>query len=187
MLSHRGLIFEREGIRWSCNSDQCSESYPKIGPVGTDDTSQPSPSAYSSFRAWLSGRDPASKDGRWPRTHERLDLLDLWYELVENYSQRDLTEHGDVLPALSGLASAAHRVQGSRYLAGLWEIDIQLGLLWRTNRHQGDFEDLSQPGMDSYYASEHILAPTSNADSVTNAVQEPTCEYGGVTTCKHQE
>jgi hypothetical protein len=176
VLSRRGLVFESEGIHWSCNSDECSENYPTIGPVGTDNRNRLS--AHSSFRAWLSGRNPASTEKRWPRTHERLDVLDLWYKLVENYFQRDLTEYSDILPALSGLASAVHTVRGKRYLAGLWESDIQLGLLWRMH-HPHQYSDGSgQYDFDSYYTSARNSALTYSTDSVDDVVQEPTRECG---------
>ncbi|KAG4425138.1 hypothetical protein IFR04_001705 [Cadophora malorum] len=58
------------------------------------------------------------------------DTQKMWLDIVEEYSMLALTKESDRLPALSGLAkSLSHRVQAS-YLAGLWENNIVIGLLW---------------------------------------------------------
>jgi hypothetical protein len=177
VLSHRGLIFEREGIRWTCNSDESSESHPHINSVRSLDTGDIIRSTYSSFRTWMSGQDPTSAKNRWPRTHERLDILDLWYKLVENYSQRDLTEHSDALPALSGLASAFHGLRGTRYLAGLWESDMQLGLLWRAHHPQLRPQSFPQSVSEPYYASKPNSRSVYDTDSSEAIVPGMTLKY----------
>ncbi|KAK5948001.1 hypothetical protein OHC33_010985 [Knufia fluminis] len=55
----------------------------------------------------------------------------LWYELVEEYSARHLTNSSDRSIAISGLAAKYHDFLGTdRYMAGLWEADMVRGLLW---------------------------------------------------------
>ncbi|KAK6375642.1 hypothetical protein LTR64_003770 [Lithohypha guttulata] len=55
----------------------------------------------------------------------------LWYELVEEYSARHLTNFSDRSVAISGLAAKYHDLLGAdRYLAGLWQADMVRGLLW---------------------------------------------------------
>lgn len=58
-------------------------------------------------------------------------LYAFWRSVASNYSMRDLTFHQDKLPALSGLTKRMY-LQGCKtnYLAGLWEGDLRLGLLW---------------------------------------------------------
>ena len=53
-----------------------------------------------------------------------------WYRTVEAYTKGDLTRASDKLPALSGLANVFSGRTGDRYLAGLWESDLKVGLLW---------------------------------------------------------
>ncbi|MCJ1469471.1 hypothetical protein MMC07_008104 [Pseudocyphellaria aurata] len=60
-----------------------------------------------------------------------------WYDMVGKYTQRDLTNAEDILPALSGLARVFARRTGDRYLAGLWERDLKTGLLWQPSYAQG--------------------------------------------------
>ncbi|KAJ3497456.1 hypothetical protein NLG97_g1893 [Lecanicillium saksenae] len=53
-----------------------------------------------------------------------------WHKLLETYSNRTLTEGRDKLPAISGIAELVQRKTNSRYVAGLWENNIHLDLLW---------------------------------------------------------
>ncbi|KAF4544567.1 Heterokaryon incompatibility protein [Lasiodiplodia theobromae] len=55
-----------------------------------------------------------------------------WYELMEEYSLRDLTYQQDRLPAICGLARDVSDRLGLEYVAGLWASDLQKGLLWTT-------------------------------------------------------
>ena len=65
--------------------------------------------------------------------------LELWQELVQSYSARELTQHTDVLPAISGLAQKVRDNTGSEYCAGIWRDEITSGLLWEAAR------DFSEP------------------------------------------
>lgn len=62
-----------------------------------------------------------------------LDIHARWRELVAAYSTRALTYKTDALPALSGLARQWLTRAGkkSRYLAGLWETDLNRSLMWK--------------------------------------------------------
>ncbi|OJD31795.1 heterokaryon incompatibility [Diplodia corticola] len=55
-----------------------------------------------------------------------------WYELMEEYSQRELTYKQDRLSAISGLARDVSERLTLEYIAGLWASDLQKGLLWTT-------------------------------------------------------
>ncbi|KAJ4092113.1 hypothetical protein NW761_006333 [Fusarium oxysporum] len=57
--------------------------------------------------------------------------LSTWYSMIAGYSARNLTVQQDRFPAISALArSFAERFPDQRYLAGLWESNIHMGLLW---------------------------------------------------------
>ncbi|KAI1733869.1 HET-domain-containing protein [Xylaria scruposa] len=71
--------------------------------------------------------------GGFKNMHESR-CLELWYDLVEMYSMRKLTQSDDKLPALSGLAAYFSRqrsVKSNQYIAGLWSDDIIRGLCWQ--------------------------------------------------------
>lgn len=65
------------------------------------------------------------------------DILDTWYILTIEYSKREMFDPLDNFAALSGVTlrfqSALAKLSTSvpRYLAGLWEVDMIRGLLWR--------------------------------------------------------
>jgi hypothetical protein len=62
------------------------------------------------------------------------EILDRWYELTQQYSCRDVYNATDIFAALAGVASRFHDALGCRYLAGLWEVDMQRALLWRSRQ-----------------------------------------------------
>ena len=51
-------------------------------------------------------------------------ILDDYYTLVEEYSQRKLTFDSDKLPAFSGLVQRLYGALGGNCLAGLWSSDL---------------------------------------------------------------
>ncbi|KAI8712983.1 HET domain-containing protein [Fusarium sp. LHS14.1] len=68
-----------------------------------------------------------------------VDLFDLmidYYDLVSRYSERNLKSPSDKLPAMSTIAKAlSHKLAQENasptYLAGLWEMDLPRGLMWK--------------------------------------------------------
>jgi hypothetical protein len=55
----------------------------------------------------------------------------LWYDLVEDYTQRSLTKISDRLVAISGLVRIyGDMIRNPTYVAGLWKEDLIRGLLW---------------------------------------------------------
>jgi hypothetical protein len=63
-----------------------------------------------------------------------------WYDFIENYTTRNLTNADDKLPAISGLASVMKSRIGDKYIAGLWHSHFTIGLLWHRKK-----EWLTQP------------------------------------------
>jgi len=59
------------------------------------------------------------------------DTFRLWYDLVEDYTQRKFKEISDRLVAISGLARIyGDMIRNPTYVAGLWKEDLIRGLLW---------------------------------------------------------
>lgn len=54
----------------------------------------------------------------------------IWLGVVEEYSMLAITKESDRLPALSGLAKILSQKLQTLYLAGLWESNLAIGLLW---------------------------------------------------------
>ena len=58
------------------------------------------------------------------------NMADLWLEVVQWFTELDLTYESDRLPALSGIASRFSGPVLKTYLAGLWKEDLARSLLW---------------------------------------------------------
>lgn len=65
--------------------------------------------------------------------HRLPELYRVWYKLVENYTQRELTQDSDRLIAVDGLARAMANMTGDIYLAGLWKKPLLAQLLWHVD------------------------------------------------------
>ncbi|KAG9229967.1 hypothetical protein BJ875DRAFT_445475 [Amylocarpus encephaloides] len=59
-----------------------------------------------------------------------------WYQVVQNYTERKLTQPTDKLPALLGVANWIFGNHGDNYVAGLLKNDIHIGLTWRITSYQ---------------------------------------------------
>ncbi|KAK3715462.1 hypothetical protein LTR37_007190 [Vermiconidia calcicola] len=89
----------------------------------------------------------------------RPSMQQRWFGLVQQYSQKRLTNATDALPALSGLAQCwADPNNLGPYLAGLWHKDILRGLLWACT----DDLDVARP--------QGYLAPSWSWASVRRAI-----------------
>lgn len=59
------------------------------------------------------------------------DLMGLWHRLVEEYSERSLTDPQDKLVALEGLVERFAATSADTFVAGLWKRHFLDDLLWR--------------------------------------------------------
>ncbi|KAH0565967.1 hypothetical protein GP486_000635 [Trichoglossum hirsutum] len=87
-----------------------------------------------------------------------------WTNLVELFTQRSLTYETDRLHALSGIASSI-RWPSDKFLAGLWDEELPVSLLWRTRSNPRDRATLVSRRYKNYYA------PTWSWASVTGPVE----------------
>ncbi|KAI1199906.1 HET-domain-containing protein [Nemania serpens] len=102
-----------------------------------------------------------------PREIDPDDLKEYWKEVIEQYTQRQLTFSSDRLAALAGIASRAHLASpDARYYAGLWSDTLPSTLLWTVERRV-------EYGMLCDYDSRRIkpcIAPTWSWASITGHV-----------------
>jgi len=85
-------------------------------------------------------------------THSEQDVLKLWTDLIDDYTQRSLSHRTDTLIAVGALAKEFHKNHKSllgRYLGGLWENHIRSGLLW----HSTVDASVSSEEQDSLYVA----------------------------------
>lgn len=118
LLSRRTLHCANDQMHWECH-EACESEDGRIehSSVQTKSTlSFDNPYSLSSIEG---EKDPVYKR---------------WYEVVHDYSSRNMTKATDKLPALSGVASLVADCTNDQYLAGLWRKDLVNGLLWCASR-----------------------------------------------------
>jgi hypothetical protein len=101
------------------------------------------------------------------------------FAMLQNYSQRRLKFPKDKLPGVSGLASEFAAAFKTRYLAGLWEEDILMGLCWYPAasldlypvRVRGKIKDYVAPSWS--WASQDTCVYCYLADPVSVSRREP--------------
>lgn len=114
-VSTRLLYFGQSMIHFQC-SDVVSEN-------GVSDTERDSNMSFI-----LASLEEDPDETEWCYTH--------WTEMLMTYGKRELTNEGDRLPGLSGMASMMADITGDEYLAGLWKSDLARGLLWHPYANQ---------------------------------------------------
>lgn len=74
--------------------------------------------------------------------------IDDWDSIIEKYSAKELTDEGDRLIALSGIARRIHEQTGDQYFAGIWWKDIERHFCW--SRIKPQIRSPSRPTMPSW-------------------------------------
>lgn len=130
-FSGRVVSFSEGGVSWSCTTAFGSEYIPC--PLSRQDVSG---ELYDTFQTQIVEKErqhPASTLAGSAK--RRRQPYDFWYQVVAEYSGRNLTYATDRLLAVSSLAHEMGRILDDAYVAGLWRQDLVRGLLWATLRH----------------------------------------------------
>ncbi|KAK2014317.1 heterokaryon incompatibility protein [Colletotrichum eremochloae] len=109
-------------------------------------------------------------------THSAADketTLMMWYEFVDTYTMRDLSNPHDIFAAIASIAGLAQDVLGSRYLAGLWEDDLVRGLSWKPRHQVNSFfkGPLTRPKPTPFAPAPVVRAPSWSWASVQGPVR----------------
>jgi len=120
VLASRLLVYASDQVYFACRQSVKWED--GIG----GHTPGISPRDYRNLRPDLFNK------GGLSASEMREETLAAWYKgLSLFYTYRSITDSRDRLPAVSAFAAEAYMVIGARYLAGIWEVDMINGLLWR--------------------------------------------------------
>jgi hypothetical protein len=129
LMSPRVLKYASGQLVWECQTATHCES--RDGPLPVLHHSIPKTSLsptnnlnLKSWRRWIRSEANASSQ---PAS---IEVYEMWYKIITDYSHKKLTFSSDKLPAISALASEFAKETGSEYLAGLWREDLCTGLLW---------------------------------------------------------
>src|SRR5437764_8723427 len=84
----------------------------------------------------MKGLVDAARSGNQAQGSTQSELPGAWFQVVEEYTRRDLTQKEDKLPGLAGVAHAIHETTGDEYLAGLWRQNLLQCLYWSIETHE---------------------------------------------------
>lgn len=131
MLPARLLHCGKTQLTWQCREMVASEAYPK-GRL-EDGNSHNRQLLWRLISKPTSAIEVVEAHGaRFTSTTEVVNLIQRWWRaLVEIYGNCSLTNPGDKLMAIAGLAVGMQPVLGE-YLAGMWKIGLPRELLWVT-------------------------------------------------------
>ena len=102
------------------------------------------------------------------------DRFKLWWDIVPEYTTRALTRGTDKLVALSGIAKGLQPLWKRRYLAGLWEDELLMGLRWQLDGYQKRAPrptPFRAPTWSWASIDGHVCRPTFYYDSKSNFFQ----------------
>jgi len=140
VLPPRILEYSKLMMHWRCNKQhieelsrtcevRCNDGYKELMWIlGLPDISNPPSEAIPSHHTFA-------------HYHENISIYSRWYQMIEGFGGRELTNERDKLPAISGLASKVQQITGDVYMAGLWKRDIAAGLCWGARFHK----DVTRP------------------------------------------
>jgi hypothetical protein len=93
-----------------------------------------------------------------------LKCFDYWTGVIAAYSEMDITNITDRLPALSGIASEFQRVTKAQYLAGIWREDMPGALAWYVPLYENT-------GISPLTSAFNYVAPSWSWAAVKSGVQ----------------
>lgn len=141
ILSPRAMRWTTRGLKWQCRTTNYTEDFPvREGPQHEN--------FQNPKRICLPRQDfvtQRSYHSAWKDDASTPRAIQNWYAILRDFVRRDITNHSDRLPALSGVAREIARLTGHHYVAGLWREDLFAGLLWSTSGNAKRFENAKEP------------------------------------------
>lgn len=141
-LSGRSISFTADTVSWTCLTSTASESLP-MGRYKTLQGVNP----FQSFQQLIIEHSHRISSNVRRLNKDTRDMYAIWYDMVTDYSRRNLTYQTDRLPALSAVATYMSRILNDKYAAGLWHGDIIRGLLWTCQEEEGKRHRPSEPSI----------------------------------------
>ena len=155
MLSHRLLTFDRLQMSFTCLRHGLFEDREIIPAMAREYRNDFLPSF----------RGPLSEDSNILQS-----ALNSWYNVLSDYTNRNLTFSSDKLVAVSGIANVVGSFLRDEYFAGIWRKSLPQGLLWSPY----DEEDLPNPSYEATRSSEY-RAPSWSWASIDSRISSFLC------------
>jgi hypothetical protein len=132
LLSPRTIHFAGDQMYWECRYNLVAEDGALFQPsfFSTDlllDTQKLKFEEHG-----MQGSGVCLIEGHWPGVASSGRWRGGWLAHITDFSQRNLTNEQDKLPALSGIAKLIAQKTGDKYYSGLWKNHLLEDLYWRT-------------------------------------------------------
>jgi hypothetical protein len=146
LLSKRTLHFATGRLYWDCQEVAVEEGTTRC--YMRDSFNEYAPQVANRRIAYAGPR------AQWA-------LYEVWVQTVQDYTRMHLTYRTDRLPALAGLAKIYAQASNDRYIAGCWQKNLHLYLLWRSELPLTDSSAPLQPSWSwvSYDGPVSFLKP----------------------------
>jgi hypothetical protein len=144
LLSRRLAYFRSDELAFQCSKSNrlCECGNTRFAPHPDVHTSAHRAIVYAPFvsperRVLMSAANKYRvKDPRLET--DKLDgIYQAWARIVTEYKTLDLTNHSDILPALSGCAKVVQGRVDDEYVAGMWRRNLAQDLVWSVERDAG--------------------------------------------------
>ena len=119
-LSNRALHYSKDSIRWECRALKASLQFPW----------QDVQAFSGNLRTFDVGQIGLRKPDQQLHDKQKEKDQEAWFEAVQKYTGRVLTNPLDALHAFSGIVRAVQSCTHDRYLAGLWNSNLTHCLCW---------------------------------------------------------
>ncbi|KAH7395486.1 heterokaryon incompatibility protein-domain-containing protein, partial [Cadophora sp. MPI-SDFR-AT-0126] len=119
LLSHRLLTFDTLQMSYTCVREGLIESREMPPILAREERNK----FLEQFQDGASTLHPSDSDSL-------RRMIISWYDIVYDYTRRDLTFSNDKLVAIAGIASIVGTCIQDEYYAGLWKHDMPRALLW---------------------------------------------------------
>lgn len=131
MLAPRTLHYSRKTISWECICLDATEGWPE-GDTWDWERDRRYRRPKEIFQTLCDFQRPA-ENPTFPLANKDMEAFyHAWAELVNNYSNKKLTQGSDKLVALHGVMSLIAESTGLRQAAGMWLDYLHLDLMWST-------------------------------------------------------
>jgi hypothetical protein len=129
-LLPRRLLTYSTALMWECAKDWCECGSGLF----------PDPHLANSLDFYFRSRQMYKDLLTWKVDKGRRYLYHYWNIcVVAPYMDRRITRKSDCLPAISAIASKTQAATRDKYLAGLWEIDLEKSLTWSKSRWDREY------------------------------------------------
>jgi hypothetical protein len=134
LLSQRLIFYGSRQLEWSCRTvSKANGGYPtpELTGVARSKSTSPLKVAHFIFPPLAENLSRIAKIQHhlsYPKGRVRT----MWRRLIENYTKRNLSYPRDKLVAISALAMHVNATLKDKYLAGLWQRNLETQLLWES-------------------------------------------------------